>query len=63
MELSGSTVVVQSQTAGDSFTFNDTQYTANQDGLVEVPVECVSEILPFAFVPTDKTITTKSKSK
>ena len=62
MELSGDTLVVQSQTPGDSFTFNDVSYTSNPDGLVEVPVECIADIQAFGFVVTDKTISTK-KSK
>jgi hypothetical protein len=62
MELCGDTLVVQAQTPGDSFTFDDTTYTSDSDGLAQVPVECIQDIQAFGFVVTDKTISTK-KSK
>ena len=56
MDLSGDMMVVQSQSPGDSFSFNEQQFTTDADGLASVPVECLALIQSFGFVLTDKQI-------
>jgi anthranilate/para-aminobenzoate synthase component II len=56
MDLSGATIVVKAKLAGDSFSFNGQQYTSNDNGLAEVPVECVNHVQSFGFAQTDQKI-------